>query len=259
MTGYTKLFGTIIASTIWTEDDKTRLVWITMLAMANKHGEVEASIPGLAKFANVSIADTESALKKLLAADKYSRSKEFDGRRIEVIDGGWEILNHAKYREKASDEDRREQSRIRVKRFRERNAEVTQGNAAETPDSLSREQIAEANSESEEKEGQDAVPEKFVEVRLWNAKKVLPQVKSVSSGRATAIRARRRDQFWADNFSAALDKIISSEFCMGKNDRGWRADFDFVLRPDSVAKVMEGKYDNRVQNPKSAGWGKVAM
>ena len=43
MPGYTKLFNSILASTIWRADDKTRIVWITLLAMADKHGIVEAS------------------------------------------------------------------------------------------------------------------------------------------------------------------------------------------------------------------------
>lgn len=120
MSGYVKLFGSIVASTIWEEDNETRIVWITLLAMANWHGEVEASIPGLAKFAKVSIPATEAALAKLLAPDHYSRSKEHEGRRIEEIDGGWVILNHRKYREKASESDRREQDRIRSQRYRER-------------------------------------------------------------------------------------------------------------------------------------------
>lgn len=130
MTGYTKLFGSIVASTIWSEDDQTRIVWITMLAMANQHGEVQASVPGLAKFAQVSLKATEAALKKLSAPDAYSRTKDFEGRRIEAIDGGWVILNHGKYRQKASVDDRREQAKLRAKRFRERNARVTQSNAA---------------------------------------------------------------------------------------------------------------------------------
>jgi hypothetical protein len=108
MTGYTKLFGSIVASTIWRENDKTRIVWITMLAMANKHGDVEASIPGLSDLSRVSIADTEAALAALAAPDAYSRTKDYEGRRIEPIDGGWHILNHAKYREKMSKDERRE-------------------------------------------------------------------------------------------------------------------------------------------------------
>ena len=49
---YTKLFNSIISSTIWTEDDKTRIIWVTMMAMADQNGEIQASIPGLARMAS---------------------------------------------------------------------------------------------------------------------------------------------------------------------------------------------------------------
>lgn len=38
--GSIKLFGSIVASTIWREDDKTRLVWITLLALSDRDGFV---------------------------------------------------------------------------------------------------------------------------------------------------------------------------------------------------------------------------
>ena len=120
ISGYTKLFSSIIGSTIWSENNETRIVWITMLALVNQHGEVQCSIVGLAKFANVSIADTESAIKTLLAPDAYSRTKDHEGRRIMAIEGGWFLLNHGKYRDAQSEDDRREQNRIAQARFREK-------------------------------------------------------------------------------------------------------------------------------------------
>jgi hypothetical protein len=119
MTGYTKLFNSILASTIWREDDKTRLVWITLLALTDMNGVVEASIPGLADLARVSLEDCERALENLQKPDKYSRSKDHDGRRIETIDGGWLVLNRAKYRDKLSADDRRERDRDRQRRHRQ--------------------------------------------------------------------------------------------------------------------------------------------
>ena len=47
MASYTKLSSTIINSTVWQEGLATKVVWITMLALADKHGEVMASVPGL--------------------------------------------------------------------------------------------------------------------------------------------------------------------------------------------------------------------
>jgi hypothetical protein len=99
-TGFTKLFSSIVSSTIWQEDDKTRIVWITILALSNRYGEVGASVPGLAALANVSLDDCNAALQKLKSPDPYSRSKQYEGRRIEEVEGGFLILNYGFYRDK---------------------------------------------------------------------------------------------------------------------------------------------------------------
>jgi len=130
--GYTKLFSTIVTSSIWTADDATRIVWITMLAISDKNGEIHAAIPGLARLAGVSLEACEKAISIFLAPDQYSRTKEDEGRRLEVIDGGWLLINHAKYRRMASDEERKEQSAIRQQRFRDRHGK---SNAPVTPPS----------------------------------------------------------------------------------------------------------------------------
>jgi hypothetical protein len=99
-TGFTKLFSTIVTSTIWREDDKTRILWITMLATANKYGEVAGSVPGLAAMANMSVEDCRKAILKLESPDPDSRTSDNEGKRIVKVDGGWEILNYTLYREK---------------------------------------------------------------------------------------------------------------------------------------------------------------
>jgi hypothetical protein len=126
ISGFTKLFGSILTSTIWQESPATCKVWITLLAMANADGEIQASVPGLAHVAQVSLNQTEAALAKFLAPDKYSSTPDFEGRRIEVIAGGWRLLNYEKYREKLSEEDRKEKARLRQQRHRERKACHTQ-------------------------------------------------------------------------------------------------------------------------------------
>jgi len=118
MSGYTKLFSSILASTVWREDNTTRIVWITLLAMSDKNGVAEGSIPGLADFARVSVAEVEAALLKLSSQDEYSRSKEHGGSRICEVDGGWQILNHAKYRAKMSADERREYLRVKQAEYR---------------------------------------------------------------------------------------------------------------------------------------------
>ena len=69
-------------------------------------------------------------------------------------------------------------------------------------------------------------------------------------------RARQRaaDLRWAENpsteyWTEVVKTIASSAFCGGKNDRGWRADFNWLLQPDVHLKVSEGRYGGRAQPP----------
>ena len=40
-----------------------------------------------------------------------------------------------------------------------------------------------------------------------------------------------------------FEKAEASEFLKGENDRAWTADFDWLIRPTNMSKVLEGKYD----------------
>lgn len=157
MTGYTKLFGSLIGSSIWRrEPDTTRIVWITMLALANQDGVVEASLPGLADFAKVSEEATRAALEAFLAPDPDSRSKEHEGRRIESVEGGWVILNHRKYRAKLGYEERREYLRVKQQEYRARIKALTPQSQKRTgvrKGPSGREQIAEGMRQRGDEEG----------------------------------------------------------------------------------------------------------
>lgn len=118
--GFSKLFADIIHSTVWREPMHVKVVWITMLAMADRHGQVFASIPGLADSAKVTLDECIEALEVFSSPDKYSRTKDYEGRRIVEIDGGWLLLNYEKFRERRDDEEQRIQTRDRVRRHRER-------------------------------------------------------------------------------------------------------------------------------------------
>ena len=135
---FTKLFSSITESTIWCEPDATRIVWITMLAMADSRGRVWASIPGLANRARVTVEQAEAALTTFSQPDRYSRTPDHDGRRVEQIDGGWRLLNHEKYRSIRDEESIKESKRkyINARRAEERaskpvEVEVLQSNSVE--------------------------------------------------------------------------------------------------------------------------------
>jgi hypothetical protein len=73
----------------------------------------------------------------------------------------------------------------------------------------------------------------------------LLQVSEVTPKREAMIRARINER-WKDNppqkWAAYLAAIAASPFLRGENQRGWRANFDWAIRPDSPVRVAEGKY-----------------
>lgn len=81
-------------------------------------------------------------------------------------------------------------------------------------------------------------------ITLWNAIPDVQHCREATSKRITAYRQRSRNDHWMTSVAGALTKISESDFCRGKNDRGWLADIDWFLKPDTATKIMEGKYDN---------------
>ncbi len=117
---YTKLDAGLIFSTVWREPHTTRIVWVTMLAMADKHGEVMASVPGLADASRVTQPECQAALHAFLSPDPDSRTPDYQGRRIEKIPGGWVLLNHGEHRKRGDGEDRKAKAAARAQRYRNR-------------------------------------------------------------------------------------------------------------------------------------------
>jgi len=154
MSGFTKLVSSIITSSIWVEDDSTLRVWIAMLACADANGVVEGSIPGFASLCRMTVEQMETAIGKLSAPDQYSRSKDFEGRRIETIDGGWLILNYGKYRQTRDPEIRRQQVREAVAKHR-RNQDVITVSQGKPPKAQAE---AEAEEEAKKRERRFAPP-----------------------------------------------------------------------------------------------------
>lgn len=133
MGGFTKLFSDIITSSIWSEDDRTRIVWITMLALSDQNGFVSGAPSGIAALARVPLEAAKKALLALESPDVESRTPENQGRRIERADGGWIVLNHEKYRNRLSVSKESISARERQRKRRAALKENENGTRTEAP------------------------------------------------------------------------------------------------------------------------------
>ena len=91
-----------------------------MLVMADSEGVIMSTVKGVALLARKTVPETEASLEKLMAPDPATLTAEFEGRRLEKVEGGWRILNAGKYRQRLSLEERREYWRKRQSEFRQR-------------------------------------------------------------------------------------------------------------------------------------------
>ena len=81
----------------------------------------------------------------------------------------------------------------------------------------------------------------------WNATlhPPLPAVRvPLNPARLKAARLRLKEHPDSDYWHEVFRAIRASPFCLGSNDRGWRANFDWLLRPGSADKALEGHYQN---------------
>lgn len=237
--GYTKLASSILTSTIWVESDQTVRVWITLLALCDRNGFVSGTVPGLASVARVSVEDCRKAIEKFLGPDPDSRTENNEGRRLEKKDGGWYVINFLKYRSERDQEARKEQTRRAVAKHRACKPNVSRGK----PQKAQAE--AEAEALREEKESAPPTLSPLIQEiqEAWNNSLGLSKCVNLTKERLKTLKLRCSEPFFVANWVAALFKARDSSFCRGENDRSWKANFEWFIRPNTVTELMEGKYD----------------
>lgn len=87
----------------------------------------------------------------------------------------------------------------------------------------------------------DEVRQAFDEWNALAAKHGLPKAKTLDPGRRAALRSRLAER-GLDGWREAIAAVARSRHCLGGNDRGWRADLDFVCQPKSWRRLLEGFY-----------------
>lgn len=173
----------------------------------------------------------------------------------------------------------KEQTRKRVAAYRDRkrlesgnapsNVTVTQNNAVEEEYRIEN-QKEELREENQKEESEEDISDDYIGskdpicrpkdvrrvVEEWNKVGVNPVMKvTLDSTRGKMLRARVKE-YGVDKVIEAINRISSSPFLMGSNDRGWQITFEWFVKPNNFIKVLEGNYDAR-QGSSSGGKGKT--
>lgn len=70
----------------------------------------------------------------------------------------------------------------------------------------------------------------------------LPTARKLSEARREKLVATLREH-GPDGWDEAMQRLRRSPHCRGQNDRGWKADLDFLLTPSRFLRLVEGAYE----------------
>lgn len=80
---------------------------------------------------------------------------------------------------------------------------------------------------------------------IWNSNRgSLAELIGLTPKRKKSWKARFKEKPQIEYWIEVIKKLSASSFCQGHNQRGWKANVDFFLKPDTHIKVSEGKYSD---------------
>lgn len=80
----------------------------------------------------------------------------------------------------------------------------------------------------------------------------LPKVAKLTDKRKRSIKNCLAQGFTVNDLSRAFKAAANTPFLTGKNDRCWTANFDFIIKPDNIVKILEGAYGAAAPAPAAA-------
>lgn len=92
----------------------------------------------------------------------------------------------------------------------------------------------------------DKTPYKVIVTLYHDRCKSYPKLRGLSDKRKKAIAARWKEyEHSLDVFRELFEKAETSKFLKGESESKWKADFNWLMNSENMAKVLEGKYDNQ--------------
>jgi hypothetical protein len=119
---YGKLFEQMYDGTL-AENWKALITFQQMIILCDDSGIVDLTPSAISRRTGIPLEHIESGIETLESEDPYSRTPDENGRRIARLDDhrpwGWRIINHQKYKQMASYEDKKKADRMRIAAKRE--------------------------------------------------------------------------------------------------------------------------------------------
>ncbi|NOV89075.1 putative phage replisome organizer [Clostridium acetobutylicum] len=169
---------------------------------------------------------------------------------IEIINDAYYITNWEKHQNIETLDKVREQTRLRVKKYREKliesnancNVTVTECNATEEE-----RRKKNKNKKEEGEEEVNRIPWQDILI-VWNdLPSPIKPLRNITDRRKDKVKARINSlKLTIEDILKAINNIKQSKFLQGGNGKQWIVDFDWIFKNDTnFTKVLEGRYNDK--------------
>lgn len=245
------------------EADGILVVWIKLLTMAGRNNS-----NGFIFLTEQIPYNTEMLAHKFRRPLNTVKLALETLRKLEMItfddDGFLKITNWEKHQNIEGLEKIREQTRLRVAKYRDKkqvtdgnvtcNVTVTQGNATEGERELELEKEQEQDKDidkeivvidhKEPKKTTAAFLKNLIEE--WNGIGLPTKLTKIAknTSRFNMLHARVQE-YGEEEVMNAVRGVKESSFLQGNNNKGWIITFDWFIKPNNFIKVLEGNYKDK--------------
>lgn len=236
--------------------DAIIVIWLKLLTLAGKVNDdgmiyLTTELPYTEEMLATAFHKPISTIR--MALNIFEKFKMID-REDDIL----HIANWEKYQNVEGMEKVREQTRRRVAKFRENqkmlsqkecNVTVTPSNGIEEDKEEEREiekEIKEDNKSTSNflKHSKQEIKLDAIVVDYNTICTNLPKLRAFTDKRKKALEKLYK-KYGIDSIKEVFEIANNSDFLTGNNDRGWRADFDFMMREDKFIAILEGKYSGK--------------
>ena len=102
---------------------------------------------------------------------------------------------------------------------------------------------------AEDPPAREPVPYKKIQDLFLELCPSYPAIRAINGQRKKAVAARWNEHKDIKVFEEVFRKAEASSFLKGRNDRNWRADFDWMMKPTNFVKILEGRYQDKNDKP----------
>lgn len=237
------------------EADSIIVIWFKLLCLAGKQNNSGVFIMGNRIPYTDKMLATIFRRKEATVQLALQTFEQFG--MIELVDGVITIPNWGKHQNLDQLESKKEYMRNYMQEYRAKQKALTGGKSNCKTNNKTNVSEADKNKKRIEKDKEKEEEEREEKAQqiadLFNS--LCPsfsKVKVLSDSMKTEIE-KTLAEFSESDISAAFEKAEQSSFLKGKNERKWTASFDWLIKADNIAKVLNGNFDDNEEKGKSSG------